>query len=119
MAMNYEKPSHSSINFPMECRSRLLTPSLRFVGPWTEMRRHDTYCGNFSSTPATLAVVCVLERGVRWVCRAIVQDRRQTLLCQAVAHFLQLAGAPQSLDLESWIAIQQTAGCDQAQRERD
>src|ERR1700691_5947377 len=34
--------------------------------------------------------VWVLERGVRWVCRAIVQDRRQTLLCPAVAHFLQL-----------------------------
>jgi hypothetical protein len=62
--------------------------------------------------------VSVLERGVRWVCRAIVQDRRQTLLCQAVAHFLQLAGDPQSLDLESSIAIQQSAGCDQGQRER-
>src|ERR1700691_2528398 len=32
--------------------------------------------------------VCVVERGVRWVCRAIVQDRPQTLLCQAIAHFL-------------------------------
>ena len=62
--------------------------------------------------------VCVLERGVQWVCPAIVQDRRQTLPCQAVAHFLQLAGDPQSLDLESSIANPQIAGCDQAQRER-
>jgi hypothetical protein len=28
--------SHASINFPLDCRSRLFTPCLRFIGPIVE-----------------------------------------------------------------------------------
>ena len=70
-----------------------------------EMRRHDTYCSNFSCTPVTLAVG--LRPGAR---RAIglPSNRSRPVTNSAVPsgrHFLQLAGDPQNPDLESSIAI--------------
>jgi hypothetical protein len=79
-----------------------------------EMRRHDTYCGNSDCSPETL--LAGLRPGARRA-RGLPSNRSRTVttqLCQAVAHFLRLGGDPQSPDLESSIATQQNAACDQA-----
>jgi hypothetical protein len=81
------------------------------------MRRHDTYCSNFSCTPVTLAVG--LRPGARRA-MGLPSNRSRPVTNSAVPSGRPLPSAsrdPQNPDLESSIAIQQSAGCDQAQRE--
>jgi hypothetical protein len=70
----------------------------------------------FPSQPNSLGNTSILEHHLMYTFTASNGD----LMADGAVlrHFLQLAGDPQNPDLESSIAIQQSAGSDQAQRER-